>query len=252
MRLRAWNFAVALSLLLCIAVAALWVRSQVRQDIIVLYGCGEGGRTFYAIASGDGRVAIEKRVRQGGPSDLPRRLVRATEVANEPYMVSGWGYAGRFWWQRMGLASVQRMIPAPAGGFPEERWVGRGPYALACLALAALPSLWLSARVCRTQPQRSTRRAVVLGVVVILVIGSLADAYVAPASWGLQPREWALAALIGAGVGVTWWRRIHFQNVLRDRREHGLCASCGFDLRATPKRCPECGACASDGEAAAE
>jgi hypothetical protein len=243
--------AVAISLMLCIAIAALWVRSRVRQDIIVLYGCGEGGRTYYAIASGNGRVAIEKRVRSGGLPDLPRRVVRATEAANEPYIVSGWGYGGRFWWQRMGLASFERTIPAPVGGFPEQRRIGTGPYALACLVLAVLPALWLSALACRTPSQRDTRRAVVLGLLILLVTGSFADAYLAPPSWGWQPRGWALAALIGACVGVIWWRRIHFRNVLRDRREHGFCANCGFDLRATPSRCPECGACPNDAAPAA-
>jgi hypothetical protein len=54
-----------------------------------------------------------------------------------------------------------------------------------------------------------------------------------------------MAPLVWAG---TRWRHAR---QLRRRRRLGLCLACGFDLRRSPARCPECGAVAASKGAAA-
>jgi hypothetical protein len=50
---------------------------------------------------------------------------------------------------------------------------------------------------------------------------------------------WAIAALCGAPAAVFVLSRL-CRARLRPRRG-GTCVRCGYDLRATPARCPECG-----------
>ena len=51
---------------------------------------------------------------------------------------------------------------------------------------------------------------------------------------------WAAAVLTGAAP-AAWLVARHRKRRLRTRAALGLCAACGYDLRASKERCPECG-----------
>ena len=52
----------------------------------------------------------------------------------------------------------------------------------------------------------------------------------------------AAAWVVYLSLFVVAYRRVHGHRVRTLRRALGQCLRCGYDLRGTPERCPECGA----------
>jgi hypothetical protein len=64
------------------------------------------------------------------------------------------------------------------------------------------------------------------------------QAVTSPASTSLHAvPDWCLVVALAFPQSVWLFRRFRYRRASR----LGLCAACGYDLRATPDRCPECG-----------
>ena len=170
MKLRLLNLLTALSLLLCVAVCVMWVRSHFRWDGVARWQQEPGRLEAIAWDSNRGRMSLNWGARPASP-DAP----------------------GKVMWMRSG-ATPRGLGPVTAW----QRWVYEylrtdtgGGHAIHFLAVH---DAWLV----------------------------------------------AVTAILPA-------RRLLAMRHRRRRAAAGLCARCGYDLRGTPGRCPECGAAPGEG-----
>lgn len=67
------------------------------------------------------------------------------------------------------------------------------------------------------------------------------DKYWTKNNWGVVVPYWSLAALTFV-LPASWWMSTRKRRRRAARARRGLCPACGYDLRGSPERCPECGA----------
>jgi len=187
---RLLNFVTFLSLVVCVAAGALWVRSY-RVEEEFEWGAVRGEeRVGYSAKSYVGGVHVARCVETGlfrHPNGYRRTAVAYDEGPEEgdglpPHWADAYPVTDT-WFDRWGFSAAHGTMP--------HFGLMTGPGDLG-----------------------STR-------VAVLVVPH----------WFLL----ALAALPAAVRAPGWVRR-------RGRARRGRCAACGYDLRATPGRCPECGA----------
>jgi hypothetical protein len=183
MKRRIVNLLTALSLVLCVAVLALWVRSYLRVDVAGRTAMWPEGQNWYwrdwHLWSADGGVRL----------------------MSEGFLVNSTSFADQ-WAQKVGRGYWNASPPgqnSPREPFPRNLWF----------------DLW-------SQRKGNNR----VGPEVIY-----SD------DLNVRVPYWAMA--VAAGIAPALWL-IHARS-RRKRLRSSLCPACGYDLRASPERCPECG-----------
>jgi hypothetical protein len=195
-----------LCLVLALAAAVLWVRKATRQDQFSY--AREGGRLWVAGSRANGLYVT---IVSGWPNHEPPRLYSLDEPGQliGPQIGVSRGPIGRGSGWENGLVDPGRVLATPSTQ-PAQLGVGPG-------APFAAPRAWK-------------------GNVVLAPRASLT-----PPIFEVFVPHWmplALFAIPPLAWGSLRWRR---SAVRRRRTRQGECLACGYDLRASSGRCPECG-----------
>jgi hypothetical protein len=205
---RVFNLLVAASLVLCVAATLLWRRSYRQWDTIIVSKPAQG----VGLLSGDGRIAINVRWTRSA-RELPHR--GWSEAAPRRW-VCGTGAGTLFETADTDPLPIHRYNTSVRGYGRTWGWRGEigdppdGSYSPDAFTLV-IPT---PAGPRPVSGDRFTR---------------------------IWFPHWLICSLL-AVLPIGWW--LHFLGASswrRSRRSLRRCVKCGYDLRATPERCPECG-----------
>ena len=201
---RVFDVVAALSLLTCVAVAAMWVRSYWRYDAFVRAvttptSAHRGTQLTLHLSSHGGRLFYSR--------ELEGVMVRELQHGNYP-------------------GPVPLLEPSSRSG-----WTHR-PATAAPMDLG--PEFFR-----RVEPHGSSTTVAALGLRINREDWPPAEGRWVT-GWNVTIPYWMLAAFVGVpsfvGARAAVRRRRR-----RQRNAADQCERCGYDLRATPGRCPECG-----------
>ena len=210
---RAANILIACSALLCLASTVMWCRS-----------CFVSDRLIYTIHDADGQWVVRHSIIK---FLFPVTIAKAVEARSIR------SSTGRITLSRVGFIIPQgQRVLGP--GETEPDYKDDFPYIggdRAGLMLEHPTEPWTTDEPGRTRIVARYEHS-----------SMLTFSYWAAPSWSTHAVEyavhyWLVTALLGVAPAVrvvAVWRR-------RRRAAIGQCPTCGYDLRATPDRCPECG-----------
>lgn len=217
MRRRRWTvLGTVFLMLLCILTAYVWVRSySTSDDWFLIYNTDGSER----ISTLNGRIMIRHdRAANGKYGGLRRFSHRSDRVGSLP---------PRPWDENLLQTRYLLFHYVNADPSKPRPLLPNHPLSLAIRTLAQKP-----------QPTRGER----LILARLQIQASQQTRYPYESFWEIVFPLWLPPAMLLAPA-VLLWLAAYLRR--RHRQRRGLCPVCGYDLRASPDHCPECGAAAA-------